>query len=285
VAQILDGKALAAGAKQELAARCQRLIEAIGHVPRMAIITLEDDGASGVYVRTVARTAAAVGIEPLVIALHSDATAETVAEAIEAQNADPQVAGIVVAQPLPVELPKREILDRIDPARDIDGATTISAGRLARGEATFAPATAEGVMRLLEANGIPVAGRRAVVVGRSPVIGRPVAALLLAADATVTVSHRKTADLAEITRQAEILVVAAGVPHLIGSGAIAAGAVIVDVGITPGPGGLQGDVDFAAVEPIAGAISPVPGGVGPVTSVILAEHTLEAAASRAGISV
>jgi methylenetetrahydrofolate dehydrogenase (NADP+)/methenyltetrahydrofolate cyclohydrolase len=140
-------------------------------------------------------------------------------------------------------------------------------------------------MRLLDENAISVAGRRAVVVGRSPVIGRPVAALLLAADATVTICHRRTPQLAEITRQAEILVVAAGSPHLIGADAVAPQTVVIDVGITPGANGLIGDVDFAAVEPIVSALSPVPGGVGPVTSVILAEHTLDAAERLAEASV
>jgi methylenetetrahydrofolate dehydrogenase (NADP+)/methenyltetrahydrofolate cyclohydrolase len=281
MARILDGKDLAARATVELAGRCATLVATTGRAPRMAIITIEEDGPSGVYVRTVSRTARAVGIEPLVLALPADATAASVMETIEAQNDNPDVAGIVVVQPLPGHLPTREILDRIEVAKDIDGATTVSAGHLSRGEPAFAAATATAVMRLLEDNGIAVAGRHAVVVGRSPVIGRPVAALLLAADATVTICHRRTPDLALVTRQAEILVVAAGVPHLIGADAVARGAVVVDVGITPGPDGVMGDVDFAAVEPVVDAISPVPGGVGPVTSVILAEHALAVAERQA----
>jgi methylenetetrahydrofolate dehydrogenase (NADP+) / methenyltetrahydrofolate cyclohydrolase len=285
MALILDGKALAARTKEDLANRCARLTDAIGHVPRMAILTVEEDGPAGVYVRTVSRTAQAVGIEPVIITLASDAGEDEVIAAIQAQNDDLKVAGIVVAQPLPAHLRRREILDRIDLSRDIDGATSVSAGRLARGEPSLAPATAAAVMRVLEDNAIAVAGRHAVVVGRSSVIGRPVAALLLAADATVTICHRRTTDLAAITRQAEILVVAAGVPHLIGADGVSPHAVVIDVGITPGPNGVQGDVDFAAVEPIVEAISPVPGGIGPVTSVILAEHTLDAAEPRGAVSV
>lgn len=285
MARLLDGKALAARTTTQLAERCRRLVDATGQRPGLAILTFEGDGPSSVYVRSVTRAARAVGIEPVIVALPTDAPEKAVTDAIDGQNADPAVAGIVVVQPLPLHLSAREILDRIDVARDIDGATTVSAGRVARGEPTFAPATATAVMRVLADNEVPVAGRRAVVVGRSPVIGRPVSALLLSADATVTVCHRQTPNLEEVTRQAEILVVAAGVPHLIGPNAVSPGTVVVDVGINPGPDGVLGDVDFAAVESIAGAISPVPGGVGPVTSIILAEHTLEAAERRAEGSV
>jgi methylenetetrahydrofolate dehydrogenase (NADP+)/methenyltetrahydrofolate cyclohydrolase len=170
----------------------------------------------------------------------------------------------------------------IDPAKDVDGATPLNAGRIARGERTFVPATALAVMAILRSYGIPIAGKRAVVVGRSAVVGRPAAALLLAADATVQICHRRTRNLARETRRAEILVVAAGTPHLIRPEMVNRSAVVIDCGINTTPDGIVGDVDYAAVRPVVGAITPVPGGVGPVTTMMLLDQTVQAAERSLG---
>ncbi|HLY35643.1 MAG TPA: bifunctional 5,10-methylenetetrahydrofolate dehydrogenase/5,10-methenyltetrahydrofolate cyclohydrolase [Candidatus Limnocylindria bacterium] len=281
-ALILDGRALADRLQEPLRARAAALAARTGDAPRLAIIGAGTTGAAAVYAASVARAARRVGIEPLAVGVPPGTDAWEVAARIAALNADPSVAGIVIAQPLPAPLDDSGLVDLVDPAKDVDGATAVNAGRLARGEPAPAPATARAVMEILRANQIEVAGRRAVVVGRSPVIGRPVAALLIAADATVTVCHRRTPDLAEETRRAEILVVAAGAPGLIRAEMVQPGCVVIDCGITARDGGVVGDVDFAAVSQVAAAITPVPGGVGPVTAVMLASQTLDAAERLAG---
>jgi methylenetetrahydrofolate dehydrogenase (NADP+)/methenyltetrahydrofolate cyclohydrolase len=202
---------------------------------------------------------------------------------IGALNRDPAVAGIVVAQPVPPHLDTGAVVALIDPAKDVDGATPLNAGRVARGERTFVPATALAVMAILRSYEIPIAGRRAVVIGRSAVVGRPVASLLLAADATVVICHRRTRNLARETRRAEILVVAAGAPGLVRADMVNRSAVIVDCGINTTPEGIVGDVDFNAVRPVVTAITPVPGGVGPVTTMMLLEQTVEAAERLASL--
>jgi len=281
-ANILDGRTLANRLQERLAARAAALASRTGGAPRLAIIGAGTSSASAVYAASVARAARRVGIEPLNIDLAPGIQAQEVASRIASLNADPSVAGIVIAQPLPSPLDASGLVGLVDPAKDVDGATPVNAGRLARGEPALAPATALAVMEILRSNEIEVAGRRAVVVGRSPVIGRPVAALLVAADATVTVCHRRTADLAEETRRAEILVVAAGVPGLIGADMVRPGCVVIDCGITGRDGGVIGDVDFDAVSQVASAITPVPGGVGPVTAMMLVTQTLDAAERLAG---
>ena len=181
---------------------------------------------------------------------------------------------------MPAHLDAPAVLELIDPAKDVDGATPLNSGRLARGDSAFVPATALAVMAILRTYQIPIAGKRAVVVGRSAVVGRPVASLLLGADATVQVTHRRTRNLARETRRAEILVVAAGQPGLIRSEMVNRSAVVIDCGINTTPDGLVGDVDFAALRPVVSAITPVPGGVGPVTTMMLLQQTVEAAERR-----
>ena len=281
-AQILDGRAVASRLEAELAARAAVLAAGLGRYPQLAILTFEAAGAPAVYAASVSRAARRAAIEPRTLAMTPTATAADVASTIGELNADRNVAGIVVAAPLPPHLAASGVVDRIDPAKDVDGATAVNAGRLARGEPALAPATALAVMELLRHYGIEVAGHRAVVVGRSPVIGRPVASLLVAADATVTICHRRTPDLALETRRAEILVVAAGSPGLIGVEMVPSGSVVIDCGISSRPGGVVGDVDFASVVEVASAISPVPGGVGPVTAMMVARQTLDAAERLAG---
>jgi methylenetetrahydrofolate dehydrogenase (NADP+)/methenyltetrahydrofolate cyclohydrolase len=275
--RILDGKAIASRMWRDLSERSEVLLEATGEAARLAILRADDTGPVVVYAASLARAARSVGIEPVEVVPPAGAPVSDIAARIGALNRDATVAGIVVAQPLPAHLRAAEVLALIDPDKDVDGATPLNAGRLARGEAGFVPATALAVMAILAGYEIPVAGRRAVVIGRSTVVGRPVAALLLAADATVEICHRHTRNLARETRRAEILVVAAGVPHLVRPEMVNRSCVLIDCGVNTTREGIVGDVDFENVRPVVAAISPVPGGVGPVTTMMLMAQTLEAA--------
>ena len=276
-ARLLDGKALAGELRQELADRTSAIVARAGAAPRLAIIRFGEAGASDVYVRSVARAAERVGIDPMIVSLPSDAASDAVQGRIEDLNRDARVAGIVLTEPLPARLSKTQTAAGIDPAKDVDGASPLNAGWLARGEPQLLPATALAVMTILRRNDIPIAGSRAVVVGRSSVIGRPATLLLLAADATVVVCHSRTRDLAAETRRAEILVVGAGQPGLIRGDMVSPGCVVIDCGINSTADGIVGDVDFEAVRKVAAAITPVPGGVGPVTSMMVVAQTVQAA--------
>lgn len=277
-ARLLDGRAVASRLWRDLGERVTELSERTGTAPRLAVLRFAADGPAAVYADSLVRAARGIGIDPVVVTPPEGVTQTDLAARIGALNRDPSVAGIVVAQPIPDSLAIHEVAALIDPAKDVDGATPDSVGRVARGDpAAFVPATAAAVMAILRAYEIPVAAKRAVVVGRSAVVGRPVASLLTAADATVVVCHRQTRNLARETRRAEILVVAAGSPALIRSEMVNRSAVIVDCGINLTPDGLVGDVDFEAVRPVVRAITPVPGGVGPVTTMTLLEQTVRAA--------
>jgi methylenetetrahydrofolate dehydrogenase (NADP+)/methenyltetrahydrofolate cyclohydrolase len=275
--RILDGKAIASRMWRDLSERSEVLREATGEAARLAILRADDTGPVVVYAASLGRAARSVGIEPVEVVPPAGAPVSDIAARIGALNRDATVAGVVVAQPLPSHLRAAEVLALIDPNKDVDGATPLNAGRLARGEAGFVPATALAVMAILAGYEIPVEGRRAVVIGRSTVVGRPVAALLLAADATVEICHRNTRNLARETRRAEILVVAAGVPHLVRPEMVNRSCVLIDCGVNTTREGIVGDVDFENVRPVVAAISPVPGGVGPVTTMMLMAQTLEAA--------
>lgn len=276
-ARLLDGRAVASRLWRDLSDRIADLHERTGATPRLAIIRLDARGPSAVYAANVWRAARSVGVDALEIALPEGVALSDLAARIGALNRDPSVAGIVVAQPVPAHLDPAAVVALIDPTKDVDGATPLNAGRVARGERTFVPATALAVMAILRSYQIPIAGRRAVVIGRSAVVGRPAAALLLAADATVVVCHRRTRNLARETRRAEILVVAAGTPGLLRAEMVNRSAVVIDCGINVTPDGIVGDVDFAAVRPVVTAITPVPGGVGPVTIMMLLQQTVDAA--------
>jgi methylenetetrahydrofolate dehydrogenase (NADP+) / methenyltetrahydrofolate cyclohydrolase len=275
-ARQLEGRTVAAALRARAAERLALLVERAGHAPTLAIVCFDTDGPSAIYAASVSRAASRVGIEPRIVTPHPGEATHAVVARIDALGRDPSVAGIVVSQPIPVALDAGAVIAAIDPGRDVDGATPTNAGHLARGEPAPVPATALAVMELLRAYDIPVAGRRVVVVGRSPVIGRPVASLLVAADATVTICHRATRDLASETRRAEILVVAAGSPGLISADMVSPGSVVVDCGISTVDGTVRGDV-APDVATVAGAVSPVPGGIGPVTAMVLVEQTLDAA--------
>jgi methylenetetrahydrofolate dehydrogenase (NADP+) / methenyltetrahydrofolate cyclohydrolase len=269
----LSGRELAAGIRAETAARAATLT-AGGRPPRLAVVTATTDEASAWYVRSIATAAAKAGI---ICDVDSQETIAGITATLERLSADVAVHGIILQTPLPGGARLADLAAAITPAKDIDGANPESLGRLVARLPAFAPATAEAVLALLDYYEVKIAGRRAVVVGRSVVVGKPVAHLLLDRDATVTICHSRTPDLPAITAQADILVAAAGRAGLIRPGYVAPGATVVDVGTNATPdGGLVGDVD-PAVADVAGALSPVPGGVGPVTTALLLRHVTEAA--------
>ena len=276
-ARILDGRSVASHLWRELSERTALFVERHEAPPGLAILRFDADGPSALYATSVERAARGVGIGPLVITAPDGITETDLVARIGALNRDHGVSGIVVAQPLPAGVSLQEVTGAIDPAKDVDGATAENAGRLARGERAMVPATALAIMELLRRHDVPIAGRRAVVIGRSAVVGRPIAQLLLAADATVTVCHRQTRNLARETRRAEILVAAAGVPHLIGREMVSRNCTVLDAGINVTADGVVGDVDFEEVRHAAAAITPVPGGVGPVTTMMLLAQTMDAA--------
>jgi methylenetetrahydrofolate dehydrogenase (NADP+)/methenyltetrahydrofolate cyclohydrolase len=285
VSVVLSGRELAASIRSETAARAAELTAA-GRMPTLAVVTATADQASAWYVRSLSQAAAKAGIACDVTDLipaepdrpgAQEATVESIRVALIALSENPLIHGIVLQTPLPGGARLAELAGLIDPAKDVDGANPTSLGRLMTGLPAFAPATAEAVLALLDHYEIALSGRRAVVVGRSAVVGKPVAQLLIARDATVTVCHTRTVDLAAVTSTAEVLVVAAGRAGLIGPAFVAGGAVVVDAGTNPtADGGLAGDVDPAVTE-VAGALSPVPGGVGPVTTALLLRHVVAAA--------
>ncbi len=283
----LAGRELAAEIRAATAARAAELT-AVGRPPRLAVVVATADEASTWYVRSLARAAAKAGIGCEVTGLvpaapdrpeTQEAAVAGIRAALTTLSGDPAVHGILLQTPLPGGARLAELASYIDPARDVDGANPVSLGRLMTGLPAFAPATAAAVLALLDHHQVALSGRRAVVVGRSAVVGKPVAQLLIGRDATVTVCHSRTVDLAAVTREAEVLVVAAGRAALIGPSHVAPGAVVIDVGTNAtADGRMAGDVDPAVAE-IAGALSPVPGGVGPVTTALLLRHVTEAAAS------
>jgi len=285
VSATLSGRELAAQIRAEVAERAAGLTAA-GPQPRLAVVTATADPASAWYVRTLARAADKAGIACDITDLapaepdrpgSQDATVESIRVALIALSENPLIHGIVLQTPLPGGARLADLAGDLDPAKDVDGANPVSLGRLMTGLPAFAPATAEAVLALLDFHQVALSGRRAVVVGRSAVVGKPAAQLLLARDATVTVCHSRTVDLAAVTSTAEVLVVAAGRAGLIGPAFVAPGAVVVDVGTNAtADGGLAGDVDPAVAE-VAGALSPVPGGVGPVTTAVLLRHVVAAA--------
>jgi methylenetetrahydrofolate dehydrogenase (NADP+)/methenyltetrahydrofolate cyclohydrolase len=287
-ARVLDGRTVASHIWRDLSRRVASLTTANETPPRLAIVCFERSGPAGVYAASLERAARSIGLEALVVMPPPGIESHDLAARIGALNRDPGIAGIVLAQPLPPHLDVPSVVDMLDPDRDVDGATPVNAGRLARGERAFAPATALAVLALLRTYDVPIAGRRAVVVGRSAVVGRPTASLLLAEDATVVICHRQTRNLARETRRAEILVVAAGSPHLIRSEMVNRSTVVIDCGINTTRDGIVGDVDYEAVRPVVRGITPVPGGVGPVTTMMVLRQTVEAAerlAAAEGIAV
>ena len=279
----LDGKTLASTVEGRLAAVVEAFTGDVGRPPGLAVLRVGDDPASAVYVANKEKACARVGIASFGAHLAAETPADAVLSTIQTLNADSRVDGILLQLPLPMGLDERPLLEAIDPAKDADGLHTLNLGRLLKGEPGPRSCTPAGVMALLRSNGIDPAGQRAVVIGRSILVGQPMALMLQAANATVTVAHSRTADLAAHTREADIVVVAAGRPGMVGAEHIKPGAAVVDVGIHRKPeGGLCGDVVAGEVEPIAAALSPVPGGVGPMTVTMLLVNTVVAWCRRHG---
>jgi len=283
MATLLDGRRLAAVIEARLNAVIADGLAVAGRPPGLAVLRVGDDPASGVYVANKEKACRRVGISSHGGHLAADTPAEEVLALIARLNADPTVDGILLQLPLPRGLEEGPLLAAIDPDKDADGLHTLNLGRLLKGERGPRSCTPAGVMALLHSADVPIAGAQAVVVGRSILVGKPMALMLQAADATVTMAHSRTHHLAEVTRQAEILVLAAGRPRLIGARHVRPGAVVVDVGIHRLEGRLCGDVDYETVEPLAAAITPVPGGVGPMTVAMLLVNTVLAWCERHGI--
>jgi methylenetetrahydrofolate dehydrogenase (NADP+) / methenyltetrahydrofolate cyclohydrolase len=273
----LDGRAMAAELTQELKAEAAALHDR-GVVPTLAVVLIGDDQAAQSYLRSIRRTADAIDVRWEARRLAADAGAEALLALVDELDADPGVHGVIVQSPLPPAFGGARLDGHLRAVKDVDGATTASAGTLVmeRG-AGHVPATAAAVIELLDRARVPIRGAHAVVIGRSPVVGKPAALLLLNRDATVTVCHLETRDVPALARTADILIVAIGDPHFIGPEYVKPGAVVVDVGINFVDGHLVGDVDFDAVLPVAGAVTPVPGGVGPLTTTMLLRNVLRAA--------
>ena len=279
-ARILDGKALAAQVEREVAAQAAALTARYGVSPGLAAVLVGDDPASVLYVRRKAEAFGRTGMRSETFHLPAGTAEAEVLQLIATLNARPDIHGILPQQPMPEQINPRTVFERVDPAKDVDGLGPMNMAALLVGRPRLVPCTPAGIMRLLEHAGIEVGGKDAVVIGRSLIVGRPIALLLLQANATVTMCHTRTRELAAHTRRADILVVAAGKARLITREMVKPGAVIVDVGVNRADGRLAGDVDFAAVAEVAGWITPVPGGVGPMTIAMLLRNTVQAAEAQ-----
>ena len=281
-ARIIDGKAIAQLYRQELAVRVGRLMQE-GTRPGLAVVIVGDDPASKVYVRNKALACEAIGMHSEVHAMSADTSQAHLISFVRSLNANEMIHGILVQLPLPRSIDSRAVIEAIAPDKDVDGFHYQNVGSLVVGESAFYPCTPWGVMKMLEHESIAVEGRHAVVVGRSIIVGKPMALLLLNAGATVTICHSKTRDLGAMTRQADILVAAVGKPAMIGADMVKPGAAVIDVGINRLPDGrLVGDMDFEAVSKVASHITPVPGGVGPMTIAMLLGNTVKSAERLAG---
>ena len=278
--QIIDGKALAASIRADLAKRTTVLTEK-GHRPGLAVVIVGDDPASQVYVRNKIRACADTGIESIEYRLAKDTREEELLKLIGELNNDKRVDGILVQLPLPEQIAPEKVIAAIAPEKDVDGLHVMNAGKLLTGTGGFMPCTPYGVMKMIESVGYDLTGKEAVVVGRSNVVGKPQALMLLAKNATVTVAHSRTADLADVTRRADVLIAAVGRAKMITGDMVKPGALVIDVGMNRDENGkLCGDVDTASVMGIAGWVSPVPGGVGPMTIAMLMTNTVEAVERR-----
>ena len=275
MARIIDGKLIAAQLRKDCLSRSEKLL-ADGIRPKLDVIIVGNDPASHQYVNSRAADCAAVGLASTVHSLNEDTKQSELIELIETLNADDNVHGILLQTPLPKHMNPDEVISHISMQKDVDGFHPMNVGALVSGKPAFAPCTPSSIMQLIRSTGIDISGKNAVVVGRSNVVGRPAAMLLLKESATVTICHSRTIDLKEHTLNADILVAAVGVPNLITGDMIKPGAIVIDAGINRVDGKTVGDVEFETAKDVAGFISPVPGGVGPVTRTILLMNTLEA---------
>ena len=280
-ARRLDGRALAERWRDDVAREAQAFAASAGREPRLAVVLATDDDAASTYAAAKMRTAQALGVQVDLVRIAGPKTASLV-ETVERLGADEGVDGILIETPVALGVDLRAAQDAIPAAKDVDGASTQSLGRLFSGQTGFVPATAAAVIALLDGYGVEIAGRRAVVVGRSLVVGRPLGQLLLARDATVTVCHSRTGDLGAVTREADVVCMAVGRPRFLTGSMVRPGAVVVDVGTNVVGGKLVGDADFDSVAAVASAVSPVPGGVGPLTTLLVLENVVRAACQRCG---
>ena len=277
---LIDGKALAAKMQAELKVKVDKLKEA-DNVPGLAVILVGEDPASQIYVRNKARQATAIGLNSSVVRLPETVTEQELLDLIEQYNQSEQWHGILVQLPLPEHISEEKVLLAIDPEKDVDGFHPMNMGRLWSGNPLMIPSTPAGIMEMFREYDVELSGKRAVVIGRSNIVGKPMAQLLMMADATVTIAHSKTENLRELTKEADILVVAIGRDRMIKAEDIKEGAVVIDVGMNRDEDGkLHGDVDFDEVKNVASFITPVPGGVGPMTITMLMEQTVRAASRK-----
>ena len=281
MANIIDGKALSAAIKDEVRAQVPALEKQYGRKPCLCVIIVGENPASQVYVRNKVRAAEYVGIDSLKVELPADSSEEALLARIAALNADPAVDGILVQLPLPRHIDEEKVIDAIAPEKDVDGFHPSNVAGLWLGKDCVLPCTPAGILRLIDSTGVSLSGKQAVVVGRSNIVGKPVAKLLLDRNATVTIAHSRTADLGSVTARADVLVVAVGKAGLVTGGMVKPGAVVIDVGMNrDAEGHLCGDVDFASCAEVAGWITPVPGGVGPMTIAMLMVNTLRCFEAR-----
>jgi methylenetetrahydrofolate dehydrogenase (NADP+) / methenyltetrahydrofolate cyclohydrolase len=280
MAAIIDGKAIAAAVRAQVARDAAALEERTGHRAGLVTILVGEDPASQVYVRNKVAACREAGMESFHEPMPATSTQEEVLEMVDRMNADDRVDGILVQSPLPAGLDFKAVLERIDPAKDVDGFHPLNVGRLVANQPGMVACTPKGVMELLDRTGVEIEGRNAVVVGRSDIVGKPVALLLLHRSATVTICHSRTRDLPGVTRSADILIAAVGRPEMITGDMVKPGATVIDVGVNRTDDGLRGDVHFPSASEVAGAITPVPGGVGPMTIAMLLRNTVDAATMR-----
>ncbi|MFL5698461.1 MAG: bifunctional 5,10-methylenetetrahydrofolate dehydrogenase/5,10-methenyltetrahydrofolate cyclohydrolase [Ktedonobacteraceae bacterium] len=277
-AEILDGRALGAEIKAELRDEVRKYLQERGRPPGLAIVRVGGDAASGMYSKAILRVAEDVGVRASLEELPEQTSADELLAMLQYLNVDEATQGILVEMPLPPHLSQKMVADTVTSEKDIDGISPRSAGNLFLGLPSFLPSTAAAVMEILERTSTPLAGKRVVILGRSNVVGKPLSMMLLQKNATVTICHSRTARLADFTRQADVLVSAAGRANLITAAMVRPGAVVIDVGINALPGGgIVGDVDFASVREVASALTPTPGGVGPLTNVLLLKQCVQAA--------
>ncbi|MBW3623351.1 MAG: bifunctional 5,10-methylenetetrahydrofolate dehydrogenase/5,10-methenyltetrahydrofolate cyclohydrolase [Armatimonadetes bacterium] len=280
MATLLDGKSVAAALREELRAETAPLAEMLGRKPALATVQVGEDEASTVYASRIAKTLAGLGMECRTLQLPATATRDELQDLLRTIGDDPSTDGILPFLPLPDPHTFEDVVAALNPGKDVDGIHPENAGRLYLGQETFVPNTPAGGMEILRRYDLPLRGRRAVVVGRSNIVGKPMALLLLAEHATVTLCHSRTENLPAVCREADLLVAAVGRARMIRGDWVKPGAVIIDFGINPTETGIAGDVDFESVESVAAAITPVPGGTGPVTNLMLARNVLKAAKSR-----
>ena len=285
-AKIIDGKAISAQIRAELVDEVKKLQAETGVTPGLAVVLVGEDPASKVYVGQKEKACEELGLVSKKFVLSADATEQELLDLVAKLNSDPEIDGILVQLPLPKQIDENKVIAAIDPDKDVDGFHPVNVGRLVIGTEGFKPCTPYGVLHLLKRSNVPLAGAEAVIVGRSNIVGKPVALMLIHESATVTVCHSKTKDLGEVCRRADVLVVATGRPNTVTADMVKDGVVVIDVGVNRlDTGKLCGDVDFEAVSQKASAITPVPGGVGPMTIAMLMYNTVNSARRRAGVPV